>query len=63
MAVGIHIAAICGGMKPGAPLSRGGLAPWQRKRAEDTLALTCGFTSESHLRRAFKRIAGTDPTG
>ena len=26
------------------------------------IALTCGFASESHLRRAFRQIAGTDPT-
>ena len=73
MAVGIHIAGTYGGMKPGTRSPRGGLTPWQRKRAEDTLAANlegdvsladlandCGI-SASHFSRAFRQTTGLSP--
>jgi AraC-like DNA-binding protein len=73
LAVAIHAAATYGGMKPTNPLARGGLAAWQVKRAEDTLAANlegdisladlandCGL-SASHFSRAFRQSTGLSP--
>jgi AraC-like DNA-binding protein len=73
LAVGIHVAKSYGGMKPLARPVRGGLAPWQMKRVEDTLAANlegdlsladlandCGV-SASHFSRAFRQSTGLSP--
>ena len=73
MAVGIHAATTYGGMQPVARPLRGGLAPWQMKRVEDTLAANlggdvsladlandCGI-SVSHFSRAFRQSTGLSP--
>jgi len=73
MAVGIHVAKTYGGMKPlGGPV-RGGLAPWQERRATEFLAANldgnvslndiareCGL-SISHFSRAFRQSTGMAP--
>jgi hypothetical protein len=72
LAFGIHVARSYGGMRP-PPLIRGGLAPWQVRRAKEILsanldgsvalgevALECGL-SVSHFSRAFRRTVGTAP--
>jgi AraC family transcriptional regulator len=72
-ALGIHVAQTYGGMRPLRPLIRGGLAPWQEKRAKEVLsanldgrvllkevARECGL-SASHFTRAFHRTAGVAP--
>lgn len=72
LGLGAHFAACYGGMRPHR-LVRGGLAPWQLRRAEDALAadLTggtslheiahdCGL-SATYFSRAFKRSTGTTP--
>ena len=45
LAVGIHVAKTYGGMVPQVRRPRGGLAPWQLKRAEEMLAATFRATS------------------
>jgi AraC family transcriptional regulator len=73
MAVGIHAATTYGGMQPLMRVLRGGLAPWQRKRAEEALAANldgdvsltnlahdCGM-SVSHFARGFRRSTGISP--
>ncbi len=69
-----HLAATYGGLRPGSlPRLRGGLAPWQERRAKDALmahldgdigldelARLCSL-SRSHFARAFKRTTGTSP--
>ncbi|MCC8935687.1 helix-turn-helix transcriptional regulator [Bradyrhizobium sp. Arg68] len=73
LAVGIHVAKTYGGMLPVAAPARGGLAAWQVKRAEDTLAANlegdvsladlandCGL-SASHFSRAFRQSTGLSP--
>ena len=73
MAVGIHVAKTYGGMKLAARPLRGGLAPWQIKRAEEKLAANlegnvsladlaahCGV-SVGHFARAFRRSIGLSP--
>ncbi len=68
-----HIAHTYGGMRAKAPLSRGGLAPWQERRAKEILssnlaenvglkelAEECGL-SVSHFSRAFRRSTGAAP--
>jgi len=73
MAVGIHAAKTYGGMQPMTLPRRGGLAPWQVNRAEDTLAANlegdisladlandCGL-STSHFSRAFRQSTGVSP--
>jgi len=73
MAVAVHVAKTYGGMKPLVGPVRGGLAPWQIKRVEDTfadnvagnpsvvdLADACGL-SVSHFCRAFRRSQGLPP--
>jgi AraC-like DNA-binding protein len=73
LAVGVHVATIYGGMKSLARPARGGLAPWQMKRVEDSLAANlegdvsladlandCGV-STSHFSRAFRQSTGLSP--
>jgi AraC family transcriptional regulator len=72
-ALGMHVAQTYGGMRPLPPLIRGGLAPWQERRAKEILsanldgrvmlkqvAQECGL-STSHFSRAFHRTVGTAP--
>jgi AraC-like DNA-binding protein len=72
-ALGIHVAQTYGGMRPPSPLIRGGLAPWQERRAKEILsanldgrvllqevAQECGL-SASHFSRSFHRTVGTAP--
>jgi AraC-like DNA-binding protein len=73
MAVGVHAAKTYGGMQPIVRPLRGGLAPWQMKRTEETLAANlegdvsladlandCGV-SVSHFSRAFRQSTGVSP--
>jgi AraC-like DNA-binding protein len=73
LAVAIHAAKTYGGMRPASLIARGGLAAWQLKRAEDTLAANlegdisladlandCGL-SASHFSRAFRQSTGMSP--
>ena len=73
LAVGVHVARTYGGMISQVRRSRGGLAPWQLKRAEDSLAANlegdisladlandCGL-SASHFARAFRQSTGLSP--
>jgi AraC-like DNA-binding protein len=73
MAVGVHAATTYGGMRPLVRSLRGGLAPWQMKRTEETLAANlagdvsladlahdCGV-SVSHFSRAFRQSTGVSP--
>ena len=73
MAVGTHAATAYGGMRPVVRPLRGGLAPWQMKRVENTLAANlegdvsladlandCGV-SVSHFSRAFRQSKGLSP--
>jgi len=65
LAVGVHIAQTYGGMRPVSRPARGGLAPWQERRAKEILlanlagglsvkelARECGL-STAHFSRAF----------
>lgn len=69
-----HFACTYGGLRPGVPPVRGGLAPWQERRAKELLASRlagdvslqevaseCGL-SASHFSRAFKASTGTTPS-
>jgi AraC family transcriptional regulator len=71
-ALGAHFATIYGGMEP-YRLDRGGLAPWQERRAKELLAVNlatdfslacvaheCGL-SVTYFSRAFKRSTGMTP--
>lgn len=73
LSVGVHAAATYGGMTSEAPKARGGLAPWQAKRALEmidahldgdvspvTLAQECGL-STTHFARAFRKTTGLAP--
>lgn len=73
LAVGAHIAQIYGGMRPISRLARGGLAPWQERRAREFLranikrsvplkevARECGL-SVGHFSHAFRRTLGVAP--
>ncbi|MCC8959803.1 helix-turn-helix transcriptional regulator [Bradyrhizobium sp. Pear77] len=73
MAVGIHAAKTYGGMQLVVRPLRGGLAPWQMRRTEETLAANlqgdvsladlandCGV-SLAHFSRAFRRSTGLSP--
>jgi AraC family transcriptional regulator len=73
LAVGVHVAQTYGGMRPRSRLVRGGLAPWQVRRAEEILranldgrvslkevAQECRL-SVSHFSRAFRRSVGVAP--
>ncbi|OKO76032.1 AraC family transcriptional regulator [Bradyrhizobium sp. AS23.2] len=73
LAVAVHVAKTYGGMVLAAKQARGGLAAWQIKRAEETLAANlegdlsladlandCGL-SASHFSRAFRQSTGLSP--
>ncbi|MGO8532042.1 helix-turn-helix domain-containing protein [Rhizobium ruizarguesonis] len=73
LAMASHIAATYGGMSPGRNVAKGGLAPWQRKRATEliesrldgaleleALAKECGL-SKRHFCRAFRQTTGQSP--
>jgi AraC family transcriptional regulator len=73
LAVGVHAACTYGGMKAIQRVVRGGLAPWQEKRAIafldanlgrevslSALAQECGL-SASHFARAFRKSTGMAP--
>ncbi|MDI3561901.1 AraC family transcriptional regulator [Bradyrhizobium sp. Arg816] len=73
LAVAIHVAKTYGGMVPTTTHPRGGLAAWQVRRAEETLAANlegdvsladlandCGL-SASHFSRAFRQSTGLSP--
>jgi AraC-like DNA-binding protein len=72
-ALGVHVAQTYGGMRPLSRPVRGGLAPWQVRRAKEILsgnldgrvplkevAKDCGL-SVSHFSRAFRRATGVPP--
>jgi AraC family transcriptional regulator len=73
LAVGVHVAQTYGGMRPVSRPVRGGLAPWQERRAKEVLranlkggvllkevARECGL-SVSHFSHAFRRTVGVAP--
>jgi AraC family transcriptional regulator len=73
LAVGVHIAQTYGGMRPMSRPVRGGLAPWQERRAREILranikrgvplkevARECGL-SVGHFSHAFRRTLGVAP--
>ncbi len=73
LAVGVHIAQTYGGMRPVSRPARGGLAPWQERRAREILranikrgaalkevARECGL-SVGHFSHAFRRTLGVAP--
>jgi AraC-like DNA-binding protein len=73
LALRAHIAHAYGGKPSTPPITRGGLAPWQVRRAKDLLsnklneetpvaqlARECGL-SASHFRRAFRQSLGMAP--
>ena len=73
LAVGAHIAQTYGGMRPVSRLVRGGLAPWQERRAREFLranikrrvalkdgARECGI-SVGYFSHAFRRTLGMTP--
>jgi AraC family transcriptional regulator len=73
LAVGMHVAQIYGGMRPASRPARGGLAPWQERRATEILranvkggvtlkevAQECGL-SAGYFSHAFRRTLGVSP--
>lgn len=73
LALRSHLAVTYGGMKPPNSMNRGGLAPWQRRRALellserlaegvrlDTLSEACSLSSSAFL-RAFRKTMGLAP--
>jgi AraC family transcriptional regulator len=73
LAVGVHVAHTYGGMRPMSRPARGGLAPWQERRAREFLlanikrgvalkevARECGL-SVGHFSHAFRRTLGVAP--
>ena len=73
LALGCHVAQTYGGLETAVRQVRGGLAPWQERRAKEIieanlggeiplaeLARECGL-STSHFSRAFKDTTGTPP--
>jgi AraC-like DNA-binding protein len=73
LGVGVHIAQTYGGMRPMSRPVRGGLAPWQERRAREILranikrgvalkevARECGL-SVAHFSHAFRRTLGVAP--
>ncbi len=72
LGVGVHIAQTYGGMRPMSRPVRGGLAPWQERRAKEFLranlhgvplkevARACGL-SVDHFSHAFRRTLGVAP--
>jgi AraC-like DNA-binding protein len=73
LAVGIHVAQTYGGMRPVPHPARGGLAPWQERRAKEILSANLDGSmplkdvarecrlSVSHFSRAFRRTMGVAP--
>jgi AraC family transcriptional regulator len=73
LAVGIHVAQTYGGMRPVSRPVRGGLAPWQERRAKEILSANLDGSvllkdvarecrlSVSHFSRAFRRTMGVAP--
>jgi AraC family transcriptional regulator len=71
-AVGVHVAETYGDMRPLSRPVRGGLAPWQERRAKEMIAANlggvpvkelareCGL-SRFHFSRAFRRSVGVAP--
>ncbi|MEH2486434.1 helix-turn-helix domain-containing protein [Bradyrhizobium sp. AZCC 2230] len=73
LAVGLHVAQTYGGMRPMSRPARGGLAPWQERRAKELLranimhgvalkevARECGI-SVGYFSHAFRRTLGVAP--
>jgi hypothetical protein len=73
LALGVHVAQTYGGMRPMSRSARGGLAPWQERRATEILranikrgvtlrevALECGL-SVGYFSHAFRRTLGVAP--
>jgi AraC family transcriptional regulator len=73
LALGVHVAQTYGGMRPWARPARGGLAPWQERRATEILranlngsvtlkevAQECGL-SVGYFSHAFRRTLGVSP--
>jgi AraC family transcriptional regulator len=73
LAIQVHIAHTYGGLRPTPPTARGGLAPWQERRAKEMmqarldedlslagLAEACEL-SRSYFSRAFKQSVGVTP--
>jgi AraC family transcriptional regulator len=73
LALGVHVAQTYGGMRPWARPARGGLAPWQERRATEILranliggvalkevARECGL-SVGYFSHAFRRTLGVAP--
>ena len=71
-AVGVHVAQTYGGLRPMSRPVRGGLAPWQERRAKEFIASNlCGVSlndvarecrlSRAHFSRAFHRSVGVPP--
>lgn len=73
LALTVHVASVYGNFRPNTRLKKGGLAPWQAKRAKEMLsekldsslnlkdlASECGL-SVSHFSRAFHRSTGMAP--
>ena len=73
LAVGVHVAQTYGGMRPMSQPARGGLAPWQERRAKEILranlkrsvtlkevARECGL-SVGYFAHAFRRTLGVAP--
>jgi AraC-like DNA-binding protein len=73
LAVGVHVAETYGGMRPVSPPARGGLAPWQERRAREFLranitrgvalkevARECGL-SVGYFSHAFRHTLGVAP--
>jgi AraC-like DNA-binding protein len=73
LAVGVHVAQTYGGMRPGSRPARGGLAPWQERRAREIpranlkgsvplkeVARECGL-SVGYFSHAFRRALGVAP--
>ena len=73
LAVGVHLASTYGGLRPVARPGRGGLAPWQERRAKEVLSANLDGSvplkdvarecrlSVSHFSRAFRRTVGVAP--
>jgi AraC family transcriptional regulator len=73
LAIGVHVAQTYGGLRPVLRPTRGGLAPWQERRAKELLsanldgvvtlkevATECRL-SVSHFSRAFRQTVGVAP--
>ena len=73
LAAGIHLASTYGGLRPVVRPVRGGLAPWQERRAKEVLSANLDGSvplkdvarecrlSVSHFSRAFRRTMGVAP--